>query len=187
MIVSSLFQEDDGDDVMWMQHDVYNEALGIISGACQEYMNLAHRILDDDQHKWEVITSYDHRTLQRAHDTIAAAWRFRWLPSLRQMEFPWDQGREGCPDFAGHWLKWLEEEVSSWKHNPLLIRLVVTIVQNQNVPVGYRAEGDLNVELLLRYEDVPWYQRVVDAAYSIRQAELNRQAEVPRDSCPGGS
>lgn len=158
MIVSSLFQGDDGDDVMWIQHDVYNEALGIISGTCQEYMNLAHRILDDEQPKLEVIASYDHRTLQRAHDTIAAAWRFRYLPSVRQMEFPLDLEHGQCPDFAGHWLKWLEEEVISWKHDTLLVRLVVAIVQNQNVPEGYRAEDDLNVELLLRYEDVPWYR-----------------------------
>ena len=82
MIVGRCFHGDDGNDVMWLQHDVYNEALGIISGICQEYTNLAHRILDADPPRLETITSYDHRTLQRAHDTIAAAWRYRCLPSL---------------------------------------------------------------------------------------------------------
>ena len=184
MIVAGRFHEDDDVDVMWIQHDVYNEALGIISGICQEYTNLAHRILDDDLPKWEIINSYDHRSMQRAHDTIAAAWRLRCLPSLRQMEFPLDGEPGEWPDFAGHWLKWLEEEVSSWKHHTPLIRLVVKIVQNQSVPVGYRAEDDLNVELLLHYEDVPWYQSVVDAVYSIRQAELTKQSEATGGSCP---
>ena len=173
MIVSSLFQGDDGDDVMWMQHDVYNEALGIISDICQDYTNLAHRILEEDPPDLKVIIGYDHRTLQRTHDTIAATWRFRCLPSLRQMEFHLDREHGKCPDFAGHWLKWLEEEVSSWKRDTRLIRLVVAIVQNQNMPVGYLAENDLNVDLLLRYEDVPWYQRVVHSARSIRQARLD--------------
>ena len=177
MIVGKRFHGDDDNDVMWLQHDVYNEALGIISGICQEYTNLAHRILDDNPPRLEAITSYDHRTLQRAHDTIAAAWRYRCLPSLRQMELALDCEHRKCPDFAGHWLKWLEAEVSSWKHDTRLIRFVVTVVKNQNVPVGYLAENDLNLELLLRYEDIPWYQRVVYSAYSIRRAGLTRHAE----------
>lgn len=183
MIVASRFQGDDDVDVMMIQHDVYGKALGIISGTCQEYTNLAHRILDDDPPKWDFISRYDHRTLQRAHDTIAAVWRFRGLPSIRQMEFPLDREHGPLPDFAGHWLIWLEEEVSTWKYRSRLIRLVVTILQNQNVPVGYRAEADLNLELLHYYGDVPWYQRVIDVAHSIREEEASRQAEAARDSC----
>ena len=64
MIVGSCFRGDDDKDVMWLQHEVYHAALGIITGTCQEYMNFAHRILDDRWEEWDFITRFDHRTLQ---------------------------------------------------------------------------------------------------------------------------
>ena len=164
MIVGSCFRGDSDEEVMLLQHDVYYQALGIISGTCQEHTNLAHRILDDRWDEWEFVNRYDHRTLQRAHDTIAAAWRFRCLPSVRQIKLPTDHEHEEVPDFVGHWLDWLQAEVQSWKDTPYKIRLVIKILRNQNKPAGYRAEADLNWELIVRYDDVPWDQSRMDAA-----------------------
>ncbi len=62
------------------------------------------------------------------------------------------------PDFAGHWLGWLREEVRSWKYSPHLVRLVIQILANQNQPVGYRAEDALRCDLIARYNDVPWIE-----------------------------
>ena len=147
---------------MRIQQDVFSEALGIITGTCLEVTNFAHRILDRWE-GWESVERFDHRTLQMAHDKIAAAWRFQCLPSLRQMELTHVQESKDKPDFAKHWLDWLREEIQSWKHNPYLIRLVVEILKNQNQPVGYRAEANLNWELIDRYLDVPWEQWIRDA------------------------
>ena len=148
---------------MSIQDDVYHEALGIISDTCQEYTNLAHRILDRWD-EWEFIERFDHRTLQIAHDTIAAAWRFLCLPSLRQMEFSFDCEHAGSPDFAGHWLSWLQGEVRSWKGSPYLIHLTTKILRNQNTQAGYAAESDLARELVARYSEVPWEGRRKDIA-----------------------
>ena len=63
---------------------------------------------------------------------------------------------EAEPDLVGHWLRWLEKEVRSWKHSPHLIRYVVQILKNQNQPVGYRSEAALSCGLITRYSDVPW-------------------------------
>ena len=164
MIVGSYFRGDSDKVVMWLQHDVYGEALRIISSICQEYTNFAHRILDDDWYERDLSDGFDHRILQDAHDTIAAAWRFRCLPSVRQMELPIDGDHEGTPNFVGHWLNWLQEEVRSWKDSPYLIRLVTRILRNQNKPEGYSAEADLKQELLAHYDDVPWEQSSIDAA-----------------------
>ncbi len=71
------------------------------------------------------------------------------------------------PTFAGHWLKWLRNEVESWGRSPPLrdylwrtsyplIRHVLQILKNQNTPAGYEAEDALNRDLLERYSDVPW-------------------------------
>lgn len=59
VIGSRLFPGDDrDDDVMWMRHDDYKEALRIISGTRQEHMNLAHRIPDDDRPQRELTAGY---------------------------------------------------------------------------------------------------------------------------------
>ena len=171
MWVGSCFRGDSDNDVMWVQHGVYHQALGIITGTCQEYMNFAHRILDDRWEEWDFITRFDHRTLQNAHDTIAAAWRFRCLDAAKQMELSFDKEPGGEPDFVSHWLNWLQGEVKSWKNSPYLVRLVVKILRNQNEPAGYRAEADLNWELVLRYGDVPWEQSRIDAAQAAVKAD----------------
>ncbi len=90
MIVGPYFDGDGCVDtyVMWRQHDVYYQALGIITGTCQEYIQLAHNLIGDASKGWEFIDSYDHRTFQHPHDILAAAWRFRYENDVRQMELP---------------------------------------------------------------------------------------------------
>ena len=164
MIVGSLFRGDEDTDVMWLQHDVYGEALGIITSICQEYTHLAHRILDYWD-GWEFIPSFDHRTLQYAHDVIAATWRFRGLPQIRQIALLIDRKVVEEPNFQRHWLNWLDVEVRSWMHDPYLIRFVVKILRNQNNPTGYQAEDDLKLILAQRYDDVPWSRPSLTVAH----------------------
>ena len=164
MWVGSRFLGNDDKDVMWLQHDVYGQALGIIAETCQDYARSAQRILFDNADDSEFIHRFDHRTLQDAHDTIAAAWRYRCLLEVRQMPLPMDDDWTGSPDFKGHWLNWLLEEVRSWKHSPFLVRCVVKILKNQNQPKGYKAEADLKWELMIRYGDVPWEPELLSAA-----------------------
>ena len=90
MIVSPRFDGDGHIDgyVMWRQHDVYYQALGIIMNTCQEYVRMAHSLIGDPSSGWEFINSYDHRTLQDSHDILAAVWRFRHENEIRQMKLP---------------------------------------------------------------------------------------------------
>ena len=197
MIAGPRFDGDGHVDtyVMWRQHDVYYQALGIITNTCQEYVKLAHSLIGDPSQGWAFINSYDHRTFQHSHDILAAVWRFRYEGEVRQMKLPgfstcrhypcpwlmeggeldldrlwggWNCPISDCmwlkeeaePDLVGHWLRWLEKEVRSWKHSPHLIRYVVQILKNQNQPVGYRSEAALSCGLITRYSDVPWTEVV---------------------------
>ena len=140
------------------------------------------------------ISGYDHRTLEDAHDILAAVWRFRCLARVQQLEFPfysffypgntakqdlisrwrwekeladWEKRLVSEPDYAGRWLSWLGEEVESWKHeNSSLIHLILAILTNQNQPAGFEAEASLLEYLIARYDDVPWKKSLIDAVES---------------------
>ena len=164
MIIGTYFDGDDDDDAKLLQHNVYHSALRILTGTCEEYTILAHRILDARWDEWELTTSFDHHTLQHPHDIIAAVWRFRCLPGIRQIELPLDTAKVEEPDLQALWLQWLREYVESWRYQPYLIRFVIKILRNQNQPIGYRAETDLNWELLENlHGSVPWKRGLINA------------------------
>ena len=183
MIISTYFSGDNDEQTQLLQHDVYHDALRIIVRNCEGQARLAHMVLYDDWgERWNPSRGYDHRTLQTAHDFLAATWRFRHASWIGQYRLPldslWD---EEPPDFAAHWLEWLENEVKSWNEisswfsgsddrNARLIRLVVRILENQNIPVGYRAEKKLAWELINRFDDVPWERRLADSVRSAYDA-----------------
>ena len=78
MWVVPSFDGDVGMEVAKKQHDVYGPALWIIVRQCNLYAEFTRRVLDDADHlEWGTVESFDHRTLQGAHDLLAAVWRFR--------------------------------------------------------------------------------------------------------------
>ncbi len=169
MIVGKYFigDGDCGIDVQWLQHGVYYQALGVVTDTCQRYVRLAYRIIDEHWEEWKFVDRYDHRTMQNSHDILAAVWRARHEYSLRQLELPLYDGADVMPDFMRHWLRWLQEEVSSWISEPGRVNLVMKILRNQNQTEGYQAEAALNWTLLMAYCDVPWLPRIVEARRNI--------------------
>jgi len=151
MIVGRLFEGDDADSVAWSQNDVYGQALGIIRSGCASEVATAARILDLEAPEWTQATEgIDHRTLQTAHDVLAAAWRFRADAGQGRLPLTVPQ------DLATEWLAWLRAEVRSWRERPTLIHLVGMIITNQNTTSGYAAEDRLVVALMGRFDEVPW-------------------------------
>lgn len=157
MIVCPLFNGDDDSLIAWKQHDVYPTALAIMVQSCNRLARFAKAVLDDETHPtWGNIESCDHRTLQGAHDILAATWRFRH--DCRQAELDLDRGLlppvPRTPE--NRWIGWLTQEVESWVYAPHLVRHVLLILANQNQPVGYDAEKRLCLALMDRFTDVPW-------------------------------
>ena len=152
MIVAPKFDGDEGMDTAWRQHDVYGEALRIIVTTCNKHARFARRLLDDERHpEWGVVDGFDHRTLQNAHDLLAAAWRFE----NQQLELRF--GPEGPLDSIERtWLEWLRNEIAGWIDAPRAARCVQLILTHQNQPVGYAAEAQLSLDILDRFPEVPW-------------------------------
>lgn len=138
-----------------MQHDCYGDALQILVSACLEHARNSAALLGVEvPPAWTGTHHLDHRTLQAAHDILAAAWRFR--ANTVQPAHPLDRPSTGASATRGEWLEWLINEVRGWHSRPELVRLLLTINAHQNRPEGYAAEGALGAELRNRFSDVPW-------------------------------
>lgn len=170
MIVASFFEGDDDYEVAQKQHDVYGDALGVVVSTCNRHTRLARALLNDQAHPvWGTVERFDHRTLQGAHDLLAAAWRFRHDSKQLELPIKVPDPRFGLPlvespiephdpldEIHLRWLRWLREEVEGWVESPSLVRSVQLILANQNERVGDAAETQLCVDILCRFEDVPW-------------------------------
>ncbi|NOG74057.1 hypothetical protein [Roseicella sp. DB1501] len=155
MIVGYVFEGDSDKATKWEQHDVYGRALQIIAAGCREHVRLAVALLQTEwPARWVADGAFDHRTLQDAHDTLAAVWRHDVCPA--QPELPFRVARPDAADRMSRWLSWLSAEMESWRHSPRGIVLVMTILSNQNTLVGYQAEDELAEWLRERFHTVPW-------------------------------
>ena len=172
MLLGAYFDGDDDAEVALKQHDVYGVALGIIVRTCNLFALRARALLADTDHPdWGTVDEFDHRTLQGAHDLLAAVWRFRH--DARQFELFVEDRHRGlsCPlmdsgtpcelhdplaEVPRRWLDWLRDEVEGWLDLPHIVRSVQLVLAHQNEPAGYVAESQLSMDLLARFEDVPW-------------------------------
>lgn len=149
MIVGDYFDGDTDTETSWKQHDVYHQAIRSLIGTSNRLAQFAKAVLDDQRHEgWGEVESYDHRTLQGAHDLLAAVWRYRHADR---------QATLGCTaSLETSWLDWLHAEVSGWIDHPGMVRAVQILLTNQNKPLGCTAETYLCRSILARFSDVPW-------------------------------
>ena len=154
MIVAPRFAGDDGISLAKAQHDVYGDALAILIEECNRFARFAKTLLDDTEHDdWGRIESgnCDHRTLQAAHDLLAAAWRY----GVPQPILPLAKTTND-PSIETRWLNWLRRELSRWIEYPHLVRSVHLILTNQNNQAGYAAESRLCLDIMERFGWIPW-------------------------------
>ena len=158
MWIVPLFEDDVDMEVAGKQHDVYWEAIRIIVAQCNLYAEFARRLLDDADHsEWGTVERFDHRTLQHAHDLLAAVWRFRH--DYRQLQLPFvDTDKDPLDEVQALWLDWLSQEIAGWIHHPERVRFVQLILTNQNKTPGSMAESQLALNIIDRFRDVPWHR-----------------------------
>ena len=154
LIVVKMFDGDDDTELALMQHDAYHDALYILVRACNRFASFAIAVLNDKEHDaWVQLESFDHRTLQDAHDLLAAAWRFS--NDSRQGILPFSE-TASKPTPKDRWFRWLWEETSHWVNHPHIVRSVYLILTNQNNQIGYAAEAMLGLLIMDRFPLVPW-------------------------------
>ena len=155
MIVGSCFEGDDT-NLAWKQQDVYHQALRIIIDSAITMYRVACFIADFKipESGWPHDPSIDHRTIQDAHDCLAAVWRFNFSPPEGMLFLSLIDPNELTME---SWLAWLSAEMRRWdRDEPDMVRQIIRIFRHQNEEIGYEAGHWLKLYLYQHYTELPW-------------------------------
>jgi len=164
LIIESFYWGDYDLQARLSQRQVYVTALEAITSRCYRFGMFARELLEDETHReWASLQKYEVRTFEAALDLLAAAWRsYNAKNDFRQPHFP-SMDRLLVEESGYLWVEWLHKELADWINRSHLVRSVLVIRANQNKPVGYAAMDRFCLDLLERFDDVPWHSETRDA------------------------
>jgi len=154
--MTDVFEGDNNEVMKLIQHDIYNDLLGYL------FSYSASRYLDDIKYTWispdfvpkiRNLNGFDHRTLQGAHDLIAAYFRYLLSDSFPQNLFP--EKFEIINFYTIIWKEYYLQEVALLGEIEPIAEMIVTAVGFQNTERGYDAEDKLRELLKERYKLMP--------------------------------
>lgn len=157
MIVGNYYHGDDI-ELGWKQHDVYSDALRIISNGCFAHLQNSCVALNINEEDRIYSGKIDHRTIQLLHDLLAAAWRYEVSPPQLKINFVFQENHQTMEE----WFKWLREEVNNWHCSPQILKCFDIITRNQNSELGYKAEKDLANLIQSKFSEIPWTKKYDD-------------------------
>lgn len=156
MIVGTCFPGDDNDALKWVQHDAYGPVLHYwFERSRTRYLD-AERLLNTRTALGEriaAIDSFDHRSVQDAHDVMAAHFRrdiFTPQPDLFAPEAP-----RTTAYMADQWWEFVRKEVASLVNEPTITRLFLEACVRQRDSLGTGANAALTDALRARYDILP--------------------------------
>jgi hypothetical protein len=153
MFVGSRFPGDTNGILMKVQSDLYGELLGFLYGYPRERYLGACRLVQSSTELAKMVeteTSFDHRTLQRTHDLIAA-W-FRFLQKEKDGRTLFETEESYRKRLASEWRVFFESEVRSLSADDDFVRAVLTAAAFSNPDkAGVTAESQLDKFLKERY------------------------------------
>lgn len=155
----NVFQQFDGDDdtkLMWIQHDCYGSSLSLMRKHAERSVSEAIRSELKD------IGGIDHRTLQNAHDVLAAAFRHHFHGCSGYKKVTVDKifgmlhqnkAQKTDMDIVHEWQDWLEQNLE----NEIEIGQEISkIMLNQNTNLGYKYEDKLKQLIHEKFDYISW-------------------------------
>jgi hypothetical protein len=154
MIVGTEFPGDDNKTLMDVQHALYWELLRWLLVAPRDrYLSASCllRMENDLSQQLRTMTGFDHRTLQAAHDIIAAYFRFSWPDSAQLLL---DEQEDAYRLRLGDaWRNFFKEEVKALTTDDEFTRAICTATAFGNKEAGLAAEAWVEQYLKERYAD----------------------------------
>jgi hypothetical protein len=152
MIVRAEFPGDDNVALMDVQHSAYDELIvHLFVQPRDRYLAAARLIRAEDElsSKLKLMAGFDHRTIQSAHDRIAAQFRFI-SPHSGQLRLGEDEDSHR-QRLAEEWRQFFISAVAALVADDEFTRAVCTATVFGNKDPGLTAERWLNQFLLDRY------------------------------------
>ena len=157
MIVAAEYRGDSHEHVMLMQHRVYEQVIAGWVGRLMHVFAKAEALTGSGSilaMQIQHCHRFDHRTVQGAHDLVAAAFRWRYTPTT-----PLFAGVGLNEDFEARWRGFARQEFEAFLLQPRTAALWATAVARGNTPAGLAAEREIDEQLRDWYHDVPWRDR----------------------------
>jgi hypothetical protein len=157
----------------WDDWDCHLKDLGTIVTIYNETQKCCRHLLADElSSTWEPVSSFDHRTLYMVRRILFSVWHHRSFPN--QANLPLELTPQmNLADARWGWHHWLRSEIQSWIWSPSLLQKVTQILRHPNTLHSYIAENGLTLQLMARFDDIPWKQSFVDGI----QNELERDID----------
>ncbi len=124
-------------EAMWRQYRFAEEAVGTSDTAALPGLRWYSRVDEG---------AFDHRTVQEAHDLMAADFR-------RKAQAESGVFRDAIEDdeWRSQWIEHTKREIEAWAADPFIVRAIVLSTQYANKPEGLAAERTLARYLRTRY------------------------------------
>jgi hypothetical protein len=152
MIVGKSFEGDDNITLSRLQHDVYSEVLRrLFESARDRHLTAASLVGVEDELslRLRAMRGFDHRTLQLAHDRIAAYFRFQ-SPGSAQLYLGEDEVKY-LERLTQEWREFFAGEVEDFTQRDEYVRAACKAACFGNTEPGYTAEDQLDQLLTRRY------------------------------------
>ena len=150
--MGARFPGDENETLQLIQHRLYWELLFDLYECSRRQLIRAADLLDHETEltsRLREIRRFDHRTLQDAHDMIAAYYRFAYDPRGQIPLFL--DGMSYEQYLETEWREWYSSEVVSLSENDDVARSITLAVAYENTEIGYVAEDRLKALLECRY------------------------------------
>ena len=150
MIYGSMFNGDEDDHTYGLQFATMYPAIEIIVRTSDRLGMFARHLVQDTKYShWGYVSKYDLDSFVIGHEIFAAVWRYQ--NNFQQIALPFMQSDDEGHKIQQKWIDWLKNEVQT--SSPETIRFLLEILNNQNNPVGLRAELDFADHLLETYSN----------------------------------
>lgn len=153
MLVSTVFPSDDNDALKWAQHDVYGAVLEYWFKECRRHYLQAEKLLGVRTalgNKIETLKGFDHRSVQPAHDLMAAYFRRDIYDVQANLLSP----REELREFMSR-QSFVRGEVAALLEEPTFTLLLLEACTRRREPLGRGANVALADALRARYRLLP--------------------------------
>lgn len=157
MIVGHAFYYDNNELLKSVQHDEYFTNVAKIFTAARRELERANEILTADLlivEKVREVNTIDHRTLQDAHDILAATYRYHHDDGGQRTLL--DPIIDDRTKYSTEWNLWFSKQIKILSKNPNFVRSSVESVVFANSHLGYMAERTLCQYLIFNYHMSSW-------------------------------